>query len=420
MKTNLRPAFLLSPWILCACADGGDSDAPVSEVTLAADHRVIAFSSLAGFLNASNRWQAIATDRSILSLRVDATYQLVDIDNNSATGPYTLAEAGNFTIYQPGSGRTPTYSFLGAYQQAGGVWPPAPGTSPDLVFTDRITGSTGGIGIYLGQRVETTPHNLVGDWHYFSHHVMLDAVPLTTDPTTVGRGAYGTVAITATGTDYHVEGTAEQTGPSENTIDITLTGPTANLQPRSTTVDDWHDLRIDYDNGGVVDPRTMIASTGPDLILALDANERTPTSTLDSAAGIVCMMRKFATAPTTNDIAGEFLVGGHTTFVKPENPGSDAFVGQLTLRAAGTWELVAAGRSGESFDYSGTWTQNAQQDGGLTFTVTSGAQIETWRGAISRSYETVIVLDPIAERRTATPTISELNFLHCIRKRTPQ
>lgn len=268
--------------------------------------------------------------------------------------------------------------------------------------------------------METTPHNLVGDWHYFSHHVMLDAVPLTTDPTTVGRGAYGSVAITATGTDYHVEGTAKETGPSQNTLDITLTGPTANLEPRSTTVDDWLDMRIDYDNGGVVDPRTMVASAGPDLVFALDANERTPTSTLDSAAGIVCMMRKFSAPPVTNDIAGEFLVGGHTTFVKPENPGSDAFIGQLTLRAAGTWELIAAGRSGESFDYSGTWSQNAQQDGGLTFTVTSGAQIETWRGAISRSYETVVVLDPIAERRTATPTISELNFLHCIRKRTPQ
>jgi hypothetical protein len=289
-----------------------------------------------------------------------------------------------------------------------------------LFFTDRYSGTSGGIGIYYGHRIETTPHQLSGDWRLFSMHVMLDAVPQSTDPTTVGRGVFGTVTITPTGSDYRVEGTAQETGPSQNLINITLGGPTANLRPQNLTADDWLDLELLYDNSATPSLRPMLVSASPNMILALDPSTRTATSQTDDAAGMLCMMRKFASAPSSSNMVGTFLVGGHTLFVKPENPGSDAFVGELTLRSNLTWELIAEGRQGQQFEYSGTFASVPEQDGGLDFSVTSGPVVETWRGAISTTYDSLILLDPVAERRTATPTISELNWMMGIRKRTPQ
>ena len=109
-------------------------------------------------------------------------------------------------------------------------------------------------------------------------------------------------------------------------------------------------------------------------------------------------------------VPGTFLVGGHTVFVNPSNPGTDTFVGVVTLTPQFAFRLDATGNSGADFTYTGTWSLDP--NGGMTINVDNTN--EEWSAAIDRSYNSFAFVDDFEEVRTNnTP---ELNFGFGVRR----
>ncbi len=383
-----------------ACSNGGKQNTPQSEVQITGSHHMFGFRSLGGFGTFPVLDTAVFTDRGTLNLFDDSTYTITRTSGTSAADRYALETDGNLGVFVTGGGSEPSVLFRGGYSLAAGN--PA---RADFQFTDRVsTNGSPSLGLFYGTRVVTTPIELEGGWHVVSQHVIFGQTILS--PENVGRGVHGGVSITAgaPGTLRTISGTGTQGTSTQGTSNVAFSGSIQNLLDVNNTGDGACNLTVDF-NG---DPRVMFAAASDNVVFALDADET------DGEAGVLFLVHKFDTTPIDSvRVPGEFLVGGHTLFVNPSNPGSDAFTGVVTLTAQGGFRLDGVGSDGADFAYSGSYTLAA--DGHLTIAIVGTN--ETWFAAIDRSYQTLVFVDDFIELRSNnTP---ELNIGLGVRRKTP-
>lgn len=386
---------------LAGCADGGKENRPQSEVKITASHHLFGFRSLAGFGTFPVPATAVLTDRGTLNLFDDSTYTITRSSGTTGADRYALETDGELSVFVTGSGNEPSVLFRGSYELAG----QNPATA-DYQFTDRVsTPASPSLGLFYGTRVVSGQVELEGGWHLLSLHTIFGQTILS--PENVGRGVHGGVSVAAgaPGTLRAVSGTGTQGTSTQGTSAVTFGGSVQNLLDGNNTGDGACNLTVDY-NG---DSRVLFAAASEHVLFGLDADES------DGEAGMLFLVRKFDAPTTPVDsvrVPGEFLVGGHTLFVNPSNPGSDAFTGVVTLTAQGGFRLDGAGNSGADFAYSGSYT--LASDGQLIVTI-SGTN-ETWFAAIDRSYQTLLFVDDFIELRSNnTP---ELNLGVGVRRKT--
>jgi hypothetical protein len=148
-----------------------------------------------------------------------------------------------------------------------------------------------------------------------------------------------------------------------------------------------------------------VGGAGPHRVLGLDAD------TSDGESGLIAMLAKRTGTADPDDLAGTYLVGGHSIFVDLVDPGTDVVHGTLTFDAKGAFDLQGRGSGGIAFSYGGSYV--LKDDGELTLTV-SGTN-ETWKGAVDQDYRTVVIGDHVIERRSGTKP-PELNLFVAVRQ----
>ncbi|MFT4516389.1 MAG: hypothetical protein ACI89X_004633 [Planctomycetota bacterium] len=382
---------------LASCADGGEEDSPLSEVAVSASHHMFALRSLAGFGTFPPPTNSVVTESGVLNLFDTGNYTVTSATGTSGEDRYAIETTGPFTVFVTGNSTEPSTAFLGAYSLVA--------DQADYFFTDRVsTSGSPRIGMFYGTRVITGQVELEGGWHVLSLHVIFDQSILAPDG--VGRGAHGAVSITAgaPGTERIISGTGFQ-----GTGALTFGGTVRNLLDVNDVGDGSLNMALSYQlNGQSADSRIVESAANENVIFGVDKNNGS------GEAGIVTMVRKFDAPTTPVDsvrVPGTFLVGGHTLFVNPSNPGSDSFVGTVTLSAQGGFSLDAVGNTGADFQYIGTYTLS--QDGGMVVAI-SGTN-ETWFAAIDKTYNTLTFVDDFEElRANNTP---ELNFGFGVRQK---
>ncbi len=393
----MKRLWIVPVLTLTSCADGGEEDSPQSEVTINASHHMFALRSLAGFGTFPPPTSAVVTESAVLDLFDASTYTVTSATGTSGEDRYAIEEAGPFSIYVTGNATEPSTAFLGAYSLVA--------DQSDYFFTDRVsTNASPRIGLFFGTQIIDGQVELEGGWHVLSMHVIFDQTILS--PDNVGRGAHGAVSISAgdPGTQRTISGTGFQ-----GTGALTFGGTVQNLLDGNDEGDGSLNLSLSYQlDGQSADERIIESAANENVIFGVDKNNG------DGEAGLVAMVRKF-NAPTTPvdsvRVPGTFLVGGHTLFVNPSNPGSDSFVGTVTLSSQGGFRLDAVGNTGADFQYIGTYTLN--QDGGMELSI-EGTN-ETWFAAIDKTYNTFTFIDDFEETRANnTP---ELNFGFGVREK---
>lgn len=400
---RIRLAALPCLLVAAACADGGKTAAPQSAVKINETHHLFGFRSLAGFGSFPVRPEVVFTDRGSLNFFTNSTYSVTRSGSTSTADSYAIESNGVLSLYVTGSGREPSVVFKGGY-----LIPGITAASPDLFFTDRVsTPNSPSIGLYLGTKSIPGQAELAGTWHIVSLHTIFNEAILS--PDNVARAAYGSVTVAAgtAGSLRTLSGTGTQGSTPSGSSTVAFTGSIQNLLGTNNQGDGSCNLTLTYGS----DSRVCYAAAGNDMVLGLDADET------DGEAGLIVMLRKFddptATPPVPvvdpARIPGTFLVGGLTMFVNPSNPGSDAFVGTVTLTSGGAFRLDGVGNQGIDFSYQGSFT--VANDGHLTVTI-NGSN-ETWFAAIDRDYQTLVVLDDFRETTRNNP---ELNLAFGVRR----
>ena len=422
-------ASLLFLVLLGACAEGGDEDKPQSEVQIATTNHLFWFRTLPGFATFPPDPSEVFTGCGLLEMNEDSTYSLFSVCDSSippsAPDSYALANDCELRLFVRGNGFSPTTVFLGGYEHTA--------NQPDLFFTDRVTVSgSASVGLYYGTELESGTVDLEGNWHLMSMHVMVgvgSGNPVIS-PRNVGRTAYGSCSVAANpppptppsppGSLLAISGEGLESGSDPVQLPVTFGGSIQELLlPGSPPAGDGTvNLTVDYG----ADSRVFRAAAGQDIVMALDDDES------DGSAGMLFLTRQFDDTPGNqlddDDVVGVYLIGGQTLFVNPANSGSDTFIGTLELFAGGggsaprAFRLDAQGVQAD-FSYQGTYSflddpQNpGVLTGGLELTV-DGQTNERWFAAISRSYDTITLVDAVVEdRANNTP---ELNLLIGVRQ----
>lgn len=378
--------------LLPACSSGGKHDGLQGQVKLAANHYLVG-------LVARPRFAAFPTVTADLET-IDGRFFLKDTGRYElrlasgtllAESEYELQEDGTFAIAVPTS--TQTVVYRGAYGLEG--------TSGDIVLTDRVGA---GIGLYVGTAlVQGNPdmNAVAGNWHAFMLHAVLAAAGSVPDEDAVGLAFGGTLVLAA-------DGSFTGTGVESENGNVSIRGDAGDFQA-------FADGRFALEM--IVDPPTrpdyqrgFVAGGTPRLIAGVDED----SGGSDAAAGTLLLLRQRTTAYAAADLAGTYVLGMQTLFLRPDASGSDAAVGELELTANGDFRIDATNNQGQDFSYTGSWTASA--NGALTFTV-SGTS-ETWVGAFDEGYDTVVFVDPFKEVRTSLQ--KELNLGVALRpKPTP-
>ncbi|MCA8975446.1 MAG: hypothetical protein KDC98_12050 [Planctomycetes bacterium] len=373
--------------VLAACAKGGSETRPESEVQIATNHHVFGFRSLAGFDELPIDPARVVTDRGLMSFAIDSTYSLSLVGHAVGTDTYALTNAGELALYITGNAREPSVVFRGAYDHVA--------NDGGLFFTDRVsTISSPSIGLFVATEVIPGAVELEGEWHLASMHVIFGQS--IQSPDNVARACWGNVAVAA-GAPGTQRAIVDDGSGLQNGVTAVFGGTITNVLQNGTG-DGSCDLTLSYQTGSqTADSRGFHAAAGTELVIGLDADEG------DGEAGLAFLLRKFdpATAPAAlAEVDGTFLVGGYTTFVNPADPGSDAFVGVVTIGdavegPAGVWtspfRLDATGNQGIDFGYFGTATHAADQSGGMRIVIADSGEV--WHAAISRDYKTLIFVD---------------------------
>ena len=395
------------PWLfpvlaLTACADGGEEEVSQSDVLIDAEHHLFGFRTLAGFAGVPVSSSSVVTSNGLWNTFDDSTYTLTLLGSTSSPSPYGLNVDGGLSIYVTGSGSEPSVVFQGGYDQVG--------TQANYFFTDRVsTPNSQSIGFFYGTPALSGQLELEGDWHLLSLHVITGAGIVS--PDNVGRGAHGLVSMTAgdPGTQRIITGVGSQGGVNQTTTVMTYGGTARNLLDGQGVGNGLLNLTLEYTaDGSPTDTRILEAAGNDDVIFGLDEDIG------DGEAGLVTMVRAFDAVAAPADpalVPGTFLVGGHTLFVNPSNPGADAFVGTVTLSSPDGFRLDAVGNTGADFSYIGSFT--LADDGKMTIDIQGSG--EAWVAAISRDYNTFVVIDSVQE---SSPN-PELNFVFGVRKQEP-
>jgi hypothetical protein len=392
----MKQLWVLPLLMVSACAEGGEESRPQSEVTINASHHMFALRSEVSLGSLPIQEEAVVTQHGLINLFDDSTYTLTQSGATSGADRYALETNGTFSIFVTGNASEPSTLFLGGYGQVA--------DEADYFFTDRVsTPNSPRIGMFYGTRVVSGQVELGGDWHVMSLHTIFNQGLLS--PDNVGRAAHGVVSMSAgaPGTLRTITGSGFQ-----GTSSLTFGGDATNLLDSNDEGDGLLNLNLSYQlNGQSADSRAVQSAATDNIIFGVDENDG------DGEAGFVTMIRTFDAPASPVDsvqVPGTFLVGGHTVFVNPSNPGTDTFVGVVTLTPQFAFRLDATGNSGADFTYTGTWSLDP--NGGMTINV--GNTNEEWSAAIDRSYNSFAFVDDFEEVRTNnTP---ELNFGFGVRR----
>lgn len=377
---------------LCACAESGFEDRPLSQVQIAANHHMFSFRGLPGLTAVQVQPDEIVTDDATFTLAADSTYTVTRPSGTSSPQGYALEQSGELTVLLAAPDpRQPTPVFRGAYGLQG--------DTGLFFFADRLgTQSSPTLGLFWGTRVDIAPADLAGDWHAFSLHVVFSSSTLP-DPDNIARAAYGSLTAAAGNPGDQLALTG--TGAESSNATLELSGTIQDLG------DGTANLTVTYQQQGLpatADDRVFLAAHGAGAVLAVDRDET------DGEAGLLALIRKRTGVADPMMLEGSFLIGGHTVFPNPTNPGNDAAIGTLTLTAAGAFRLDGVGSRGIDFTYQGTFALD--DDGLLTLTV-DGTN-ETWLGAVDQDYNTIVIVDHVIEQRAnGTP---ELNLFLALRR----
>ena len=397
--------WLLPVLTLTSCSE--DDGRPPSEILISSRHHLFGLRSSADFEMFPVQANDVVTSRGYLEMTNDSVYTITFAAGNSASDNYAIGNAGSLSIYNSGSGNEPTTVFSGAYSMVGNN---QVDNEADYFFADRATtpGSPR-VGLFFGTRALNGQVELEGDWHMMSLHIIFDQ--FTVSPDNLGRAAFGDLSITAgaPGEQRDITGSGFQGAVNQLTTAMTFGGTVRNLLNGQATGDGALNLTLEYtpDPQPVVDTRIIQGAAGTEnVIFGLDEN------TGDGEAGLITMIRKFdpVTAPIDPDsVAGTFLVGGHTLLLNPNDSGSDAFVGTVTLTTQGGFRLDSVGNAAES-SYVGSYT--LANDGGMTIEI-EGTE-ESWFAAIDKSYNTFAFIDYFQETRPNN--VPELSFGFGVRR----
>ena len=403
-------SFLPLAFLLASCANGDDGNIPPSPVPVTGTFDLVSFRTLRGFtfpMVASN----LSFNENLVAMTPDGNYTsstpLPSLDR------YQVNADGSQLIYLQGS---PTFLYQGGIDWTSST------ASTTSFFTDRSSYSSSPlIGLYCGSTVLTTEPDLAGNWYAMSLHVMLGTNPTT--PQAVGRAMHGSVAIDASGTITGGPGNATQSAARNFTptssaplqLPLTVTGSIQHLTNAQNPGGRFTGS-LNYDTDPV---RAFSSVAGPSCIFAINPG----TAVGSDAAGMILFVQKFnvsANPPQTAllenpldpqlQIAGTYFIGGQRLLLKPGAAGSDTFVGTMVLNplAAGTraFQINISGTNSIS-TYQGTYVAALTADGGLTLSVTS-PQVETWFAAVSRDYQTVVLVDDYPELQASNQ--SELSL----------
>ena len=388
---KLKTTCLL-PLVLLACAEGGREDRPLSEVRISASHQMFGFSGLASLSATQVQPDEIFSDHATWNLFDNSTYSVTRPSGTSSPREYALEMNGELTVLiNPVDPRQSTPVFRGAYGLAG--------DTGFFFFTDRlITAASGDLGIFWGSRITQQPVDFSGDWHLFSLHVLFSSSTVP-NPDDIARAVGG--SVTADLGDPGTELALTGSGMESTSASLELAGHIQDLGNGNVN------LTVSYavaSQPATADERVFVATHGPNVVLALDADET------DGEAGLLALVHKREGIAELALLAGEFLIGAQTVFPNPNNPGSDAALGRLTFTALGAFRMDMTGSRGIDFTYQGSFTLD--HDGLLTLTV-AGTD-ETWLGAVDQDYNTVVIIDHVIEQRSNnTP---ELNLFIALRE----
>ena len=386
-----RTTAFLTLLLLTACAKGGSEDRPLSEVQISASHHLLSFRGLPGLTATQVQPDEIFSGQGVLNLSDNSTYTITQTGGTSSPRNYALETTGVLTILvAPVDPRQSTPVFRGAYGLQGdtGLY----------FFTDRlISADSQSLGLFWGSRVHPGPTDLSGDWHLFSLHVVF-STSMVPDADNIARVVGGSVTVDPGNPGDPLVLTGD--GSESTNLNIDLSGTIQDLG------DGEVNLEVTYAQHALPatgDDRVFLAAHGTNAVVAVDLDES------DGESGILVLIRKRTGTADPALLAGDFLIGGHTVFPNPTNPGSDAGLGVLSLTAGGAFRMEMTGSRNIDFTYQGTFTLD--DDGLLTLAV-AGTN-ETWLGAVDQDYNTVVIIDHVIEQRANdTP---ELNLFFALR-----
>ena len=386
-----RTTAFLSLLLFTACAEGGSEDRPLSEVQISASHHLLSFRGLPGLTATQVQPDEIFSGQAMWNLFDNSTYTITQTSGTSSPRNYALESTGELTVLvEPVDPRQSTPVFRGAYGLQG--------NTSLYFFTDRlISADSSSLGLFWGSRVRPGLTDLSGDWHLFSLHVVF-STSMVPDVDNIARAVSGSVTAAPGNPGDQLVLTGD--GSESTNLNLDLSGTIQDLGNGEVN------LAVTYAQHALPatgDDRVFVAAHGSNAVLALDLDES------DGEAGLLALIRKRTGAADPALLAGEFLIGGHTVFPNPTNPGSDAGLGRLSLTAGGAFRMEMTGSRGIDFVYQGTFTLD--DDGLLTLSV-DGTN-ETWLGAVDQDYNTVIINDHVIEQRANdTP---ELNLFIALR-----
>lgn len=348
------------------CSSGGDDDTPQSDVQISRTHHLV---GIIGPLAMTDF--PLVVDTAAGALPLAGTLQMSSDDSYSLTATssvqvddrYALETSGALSLFVEVP-NNPTLVYRGGYD--------VDGNSGRYFFTDRVSGR---VGLYFGAPlIGGTPDlaSFAGEWHVFAMNILYATSGTLPSVHEVGRAVAGSVTIDAAG---DLTGTVfESVSPSAA---LPATGDLSVFQQGSAHVNLMlgSSLRR-FDGGGTTE------------FVALAQTDQTG----DAAGGICALVRHRATPIDSSQLAGVYDVGAWNLFLNPGNAGFDAAIGTVELTSNGDFVVQVRNNTGDSMTYDGDFT--ASDDGSLSFDVVQPT--ETWLGAVSEDYRTIVFVDHVA------------------------
>lgn len=367
-----------------ACAEGGRKDRVQSEIKIQANHHLVGLIGFPEFGSFPVKTEATAPFLGNFSLTEDSRYELRSGATVLGSGEYALSRNAELSVLVPTS--LETVVFRGAYGLAE--------RTNHLFFTDRVGER---VGLYFGtRRASGAPDRdaLAGMWHLMSMHVLFaddDALPGIHE---VGRAFGGTITLDADGS---ISGNGSES--TNSAARLPVTAPDDSFKAFRDGV---FEFELRYGN----DRRTFEGGGDGRMVFAVDGDER------DGATGLLAMLRAQTRPLDPTDLAGTWVAGVWTVFLKPTASGVDAAIGTLEFTPGGAFRLEAVNNTRDTFRYTGTIDPIDNRRG--AFDVDVSGTDEKWFGAVDDDYATVVMVDPFVERRSNNQV--EINLIIAIRR----
>ncbi|MCA8942424.1 MAG: hypothetical protein KDB80_07660 [Planctomycetes bacterium] len=352
--------------LFASCSSGGDETTPQSDVQISRTHHLV---GIIGPLQMTEFPLVVDTGAGTLPLAgalqmsPDDSYSLTATSSVQVDDRYALDKTGALSLFVeiPNS---PTLVYRGGYD--------VDGDTGRYFFTDRVSGR---VGLYFGTPLiagTPDPATFAGDWHVFAMNVLYATAGTLPSVHEVGRAVAGKLSVDAMGA---LTGSVfESVSP---TAALPVSGDLSVFQEGAAHLNLTLGSKLRrFDGGGTTE---MLALAQTD-----QAN--------DGAGGVCALVRQRTTPVDLAQIAGVYDVGAWNLFLNPGNAGFDAAIGTVELTTAGDFVIQVRNNTGDSATYDGDFT--AMDDGSLAFDVVQPT--ETWPGAVSEDYRTIVFVDNVA------------------------